>query len=444
MKRHLFLILLLAAVPAAAQPWDGNYPPVTEYAAAHRELYAGNYRTYPFDEVSPAPLPKRYKPVYISHYGRHGSRFYTSEKGYALIWRMFSDAQDAGALTEEGRAFWDVFRPLYESEIKGHAGELTTIGEREQALLAAAMVRRYPEVFATGARIDARSTTKPRVIASMKAFCTTLRTLRPTLAVNTSANEADMPVLNCIVPGNPSVKPFDLRNLDLKGLWKEDYLALRSAMDTVSFFRRMFTDFNVKAYGDKRDIVQIFYNVCADGPCIAPGFQGLRWLSDEELYPIWRFTNLKFYAIAGPSEKYSFGRAPALMAPLLEDIISLADSDLQGGCAARLRFGHDYQIVSLLSLLGAEPWVRTLDDPYEVESVFRYNNIPMASNLQLVFWQGKRPDDILVRVLFNDADLPLPVRRVRGAYYRWADLRAYFELRLDKAHKLLKDTESLL
>ena len=442
MKKYLLLFFLTLGLSVSAQPWDGGYPPVGEDPDARAGIYPGNYRTYPFKEITPAPLPGRYHPVYISHYGRHGSRYYTSEEGYARIWRLFTEAEAAGALTSDGQAFLDTFRPLYEQRIRGHAGQLTAIGEREQALLAANMTRRYPQVFRPGAEIDARSTTKPRVIASMDAFCTTLRTLCPGLSVETAARPEDMRILHCIVPENPDVRDFDLHNLDLKGRWKDDYLAMRAQMDTSLFFSRMFTRPVVKHGSARQDVLQIFYNICADGPCIDPMFRGLDWLTDREIEPIWRFTNLKFYAIAGPSRKYSRGRAPALMHPLLDDFVRRAEEDLAAERpAVRLRFGHDYQLVSLLALLGSPAWSGVTDDPAEVENIFRYNNIPMASNLQLVFWQGRRKDDLLVRILFNDEDLPLPLKPVRKVYYRWDHLKAYLDGRIAAARKLLKETE---
>ena len=43
---------------------------------------------------------------------------------------------------------------------------------------------------------------------------------------------------------------------------------------------------------------------------------------------------------------------------------------------------------------------------------------------------GNRPDDILVKVLLNEHEALLPVKAVDGPYYRWTDLRRYYDQKL--------------
>ncbi|MBR0084664.1 MAG: histidine-type phosphatase, partial [Bacteroidales bacterium] len=49
--------------------------------------------------------------------------------------------------------------------------------------------------------------------------------------------------------------------------------------------------------------------------------------------------------------------------------------------------------------------------------------MPMAANLQLVFYRGGR-GDVLVRVLFNEADWSIPALG-EGPFYPWETLRSY-------------------
>ena len=48
--------------------------------AATPEKSGGIYYAYPYSTDSLAPVPAGFEPVYISHYGRHGSRWHTSAK----------------------------------------------------------------------------------------------------------------------------------------------------------------------------------------------------------------------------------------------------------------------------------------------------------------------------------------------------------------------------
>ena len=54
---------------------------------------ASNYRAYPTPEQKKlTPAPKGMKPFYISHYGRHGSRFHTKPSMYNAPFRTLQKA----------------------------------------------------------------------------------------------------------------------------------------------------------------------------------------------------------------------------------------------------------------------------------------------------------------------------------------------------------------
>ena len=433
MKR-LFLLLLLVPATLLAQ-----VPSREALEADLREniFRAGmNMDPYEYLPGPQTPAPKGYKPFYISHYGRHGSRSNWEGTWYADVQSKYTRAAQAGLLTPAGLAA----KTQIDSLILLHDhmdGRLTYLGTQEHRQIAARMYRNYRRVFHNGSKkVSARSSIVPRVLVSMNAFTGELASLEDGLDFRWDTGEELMKILSTDSPKwvKDSVNVILARQ-------KAD-----NVPDTTDFLRRIFTDPAAGAAltGDPVVLMKQTFDMACGCAAFLLDDRLFRLFTEKDLYAYEQNLAMNFYLRQCNSVEFGDARMVSVN-PLIQDIIDKADAAISTGeYCADLRFGHDYQIVSLLSLLGAEPWVRTLDDPYEVESVFRYNNIPMASNLQLVFWQGKRPDDILVRVLFNDADLPLPVRRVRGAYYRWADLRAYFELRLDKAHKLLKDTESLL
>ena len=60
-----------------------------------------------------------------------------------------------------------------------------------------------------------------------------------------------------------------------------------------------------------------------------------------------------------------------------------------------------------------------------------YNIFPMACNIQMVFYRPVAGDgDILVKVLLNEHEATLPATAVQGPYYRWDDLKAYYERKI--------------
>ena len=69
--------------------------------AANRYLAGSNYLDYD-RQLSTTPLtpaPKGYEPYYMSHYGRHGSRWLIGEREYTLPMGTLRNGREAGKLT---------------------------------------------------------------------------------------------------------------------------------------------------------------------------------------------------------------------------------------------------------------------------------------------------------------------------------------------------------
>ena len=63
-----------------------------------------NYHVYPDSITTPlTPSPAGKKPFYISHYGRHGSRYISSRSGYDIPYIMMLQADSLDELTPVGR-----------------------------------------------------------------------------------------------------------------------------------------------------------------------------------------------------------------------------------------------------------------------------------------------------------------------------------------------------
>ncbi|MDY6443534.1 MAG: hypothetical protein SPK76_00720, partial [Bacteroidales bacterium] len=68
----LAALLTLSVAAAFAQPKRSE---IAVRALMEENSRAGNnLNSYEFRPLQDTPAPKGYKPVYISHYGRHGSR----------------------------------------------------------------------------------------------------------------------------------------------------------------------------------------------------------------------------------------------------------------------------------------------------------------------------------------------------------------------------------
>ena len=133
--------------------------------------------------------------------------------------------------------------------------------------------------------------------------------------------------------------------------------------------------------------------------------------------------NFRDYQLLGRSPDTGGIRVEAMKA-LYRDFIDKADADWKDGVQLRLRFSHDSCLMPFLSYLGVNGMDARVENPLEVEKVWRNYHVPMACNLQLVFFRSKRNPDILFQLLLNgrEATLPLPMA-APGSFYRWEDFK---------------------
>ena len=125
---------------------------------ADRNLSASNYVAYPGPlQQTLSPAPADYVPCYISHYGRHGSRYLIGTNDYDRPYYTLMRADSLGKLTETGR---DVLRRvrMIREEAQGRDGELTRRGAEQHKQIARRMFERFPQVFEGPANVDAKST----------------------------------------------------------------------------------------------------------------------------------------------------------------------------------------------------------------------------------------------------------------------------------------------
>ena len=137
-----------------------------------RLMSAGNYWAYPGPQKAQTPAPKGYKPFYISHYGRHGSRYLIGTKDYDTTYFSLAKADSLGKLTPLGKATMAKLK-LIREEAMLRDGELTQRGAEQHKGIARRMFKNFPEVFAGRTTVDAKSTTIIRCIIHGKRLATT-------------------------------------------------------------------------------------------------------------------------------------------------------------------------------------------------------------------------------------------------------------------------------
>ena len=102
MKRLLFILsaLFIASV-AMAQTSREEIDAHPHIAMATHSVYAGGYFFKPLAEA-----PKGYKPFYISHYGRHGSRYEAEAEQTGDLLGIFRTAENSASSPQRVRRYW--------------------------------------------------------------------------------------------------------------------------------------------------------------------------------------------------------------------------------------------------------------------------------------------------------------------------------------------------
>ena len=240
------ILILAASLSIQAQPYKGKQTspvyaqPDWEQVQANPRLVLSDYQPYPIQDQDPSSIPaltkapKGYRPFYISHYGRHGSRWLIATRTYKEPVAFLSKAKEEGMLTPLGE---DVLGRLekVEQAVRGRYGELTKLGALQQREIAGRMFRNFPQVFKGTAPVDARSTVIIRCILSMESFCQRLEELNPGLNISNDASAHDMYYLNNQDPDNFFGKiTSDPRNTEIlnayrKKIFKTDRLVMKNS-----------------------------------------------------------------------------------------------------------------------------------------------------------------------------------------------------------------------
>ena len=389
---------------------------------------AGNYWAYPDKDLPElGAYPDGYKPFFINHYGRHGSRWLIGKHLYNFPVEQLEKGERNGKLTKRGREVLAILRELRASA-QGRDGELSDIGAEQHQRIARRMYANFPEVFAGDAPVRARSTIVIRCILSMQNEVDVLKSLNPQLRITTDASQAEMYYMNY---DDPVVKPLR------ESAYKHFDPMKAKLIKPEKFLERLFSDKkfardSIKGQDLMIDLFDVVGNMQSHHQWEKTDLYDLYSL--DEATNVWRYNNLRWYVFSGETPLTQC-RVDFMEANLLRSFIEDADQAiLEGRNQASLRFGHESVVLPLVCLMGINGAdyqttdLETLDRYWQSYKIF-----PMACNLQMVYFKpvdGK--GDILVKVLLNERIATLPIKTDCAPYYRWNDVRDYYMDKLSR------------
>ena len=422
MKRYIIGICVCLAITLAS-------------AQTRREM-GGIYYAYPKVDVKEmSQTPSGYKPFYISHYGRHGSRWMTSDERYIKVAQYFDDESN---LTPIGLKVKKLIIKARDNAME-HGGKLSKLGELQHKGIADRMYRNFPNIFAQGNSVQARSSVVDRCAKSMKAFIDELRHLQPSLAMDVKTDSADMAWIAYTSP-------------EVKALEKQTKVVAK--VNTDRFMSQLFKE--ISKIDNPLNLMSEIHSIASSMQDVGLNFKrypkdienGLYALfTDDEFRAFYDANNLRMTICNGiyPTN----GGIPARSAiSLWQDIMTKADEALTRKTpSANLRFGHDTSLYRLLSLLSfVKPNYDLISDVPNGE-IATVNNVdlmdrvvPMAANLQMVFYKStfdSPKDSVVVKFFLNGKAmvLSLPSTDIDGnvdACYNWNLVKEYVANRIHK------------
>lgn len=409
---------------------------------------ANNMHSYEFCEIHDTPAPKGFKPFYITHYGRHGSRYEQNATFGMNAVRTLSQLDTLGLLNAHGKKLLQEVTAI-QNEHVGMEGMLTPRGMMEHRQIAARMAARYPEVFKSKDRneVSCFSSTVQRCIMSMTNFTYSLKECFPKLDFTFATGERYMafinPSLRVYAPGNEPpqmpMPPVGARPPFMGMGMPPANVPYAPApgvpgYDFSRFVKQIVTDFPraMTVIGNPEPFIKSAFSTA--GMCQLIDFMGIdifrEFFTAEEIEYLWESGNDSIYRMWAASIETGDNVRWAAR-PLLKNFIECADEAVKDGShrAADLRFGHDTTILPLFALLGVDDLQGRRFHSAEAHKNgwYAFEQIPMGTNCQMIFYKDRK-GSVIVKILYNEKEITLPGLKTDTApYYEWNELRAYFQ-----------------
>ena len=374
-----------------------TFLPLTMFSQSLEQM-GGVYYAYPVTKTELVEVPEGYEPFYISHYGRHGSRWLPNDDRYIWVNQQF---EDKGRLTKLGKSVRKRLQKVWK-DAKGNGGLLTRLGARQHRQIAHRMYENFPQLFTAEAHLSARSSIVGRCRSSMLAFIDELGGLAHLDHLEAITDSADMAWI--------AYKSQEQRDFEHSLTWP-------LPISTDRFINTLFTDASHLSKADREKLLSELHTIASDMQDVELKVSLYDIFTDEEMRAVYDLNNRRMTLHNG-DEIANNGIAARCATSLWNRIMADADAAIaRGGVGANLRFGHDTNFYRLLTLIGVD----TKGLPMDVIT-------PMAANLQMIFYKNAQ-GRVLVQLLHNEGPATIsnlsPLTSHLSPLYLWEDLKQH-------------------
>lgn len=457
MKKNIFYISFLFFLLSCNEQDDQkiqNVPENVFQITANKEKvridsmnnFLGSKSPYRYIKSERTPIPSGYKPSYLVHLARHGSRFMSGPKQDIALGNLLALAQQKKSLTEKGILLLNEVSKLKEIQLNNY-GNLSLIGSKEHYDMGERIFNEYSSVFSSKKYIQANSTYKLRTKDSRSAFLNALveNNIDSNLFFKSNLPKANDPLLRfhklCksyenYLEEQPYKNQVDsainssifksLNKQFINSIFKDDFALYVINSDTLNILNGKGEVGINNAY----DVFQSTYECWKISKDIALE----RKMNFDQFLILDDLVYLDY--VSSIESFYEKGRGFVnnnstykIALPLLIDFIHKVDSNINNSdYAGYLNFAHAETLLPFAILTNMEGHQNSFDSlPFN-----SYNTsilAQMSTNIQWVIY--KKNDEIespvLIKILYNEKEMNLPIQtNINKVYYTWSDVKSYF------------------
>ena len=414
-----------------------------------KQEYLGTKSPYLYEKEAYTEAPKGYKPIFINHVGRHGSRHLSSSKYDKTLMELLTIAEKEGAITNLGKELKGEIARLMEVE-KENYGLLSKSGAEELEGIGTRVGQNFKEIFSKDKKVIAHATFKDRTPQSRDNFIDGLKKSLGGMDVKITASIYEE-------GKDPYLRPYDLavkyKDFAEEGEWVElckRYVSQdtgkRYAKEILlqlfseSFYKRLEAgEFKLKDEKGKvnlksptdaaSNLYQLYIissNIKREGT-----FEFGRYFTTDQLKWYESVDAVEDFYEKGPSLT-STDLPQNIAAPLVKELLVSTEQTIkQKDTAGIFRFAHAETIIPLSSFLDLEGANISIDKPEEVTQKWKGSVIsPMGANIQWILYSNGK--EYLVKMLRNEKEIAFPIKTDNYPYYKWEDVKAYYQNKLKK------------
>ena len=444
MKKTLSLLLLLFAgyfvsAQTSRQEVDAN----PQIVVSTMTVYNGDLFT------NVAPVPKGFKPIFMTGYFRHGSRMESNVEYPIETYEYFKKADEANLLTPLGKKVYEYMiwnRDIHENR----TGELTDVGFQQHKQIAKRYYEKFPMLFKGESKMLSKGSVSLRASMSMVAFNEGMKECNPRLNNHMEASEI---VTAFIRPQKSAHNKLysKAEEKEYKAFLEEEVYSKRMDWGWRQYLSncksKLFTDpdkFFAMIDEHPFKVISNIYKRMAFAQNLGVNDLSLvnRTFSADERHIIYKVENARWYYRCASAAHPILANNMSQSRLTVDYIANQIDEAIAGKDAetAHLIFGHDLNLIPLQAIFGLDKLPLYFDKSnenidYIAEHWRGYKITPKAANIVFILYRNKA-GKVLVRTQMNERDVELPIATDTPYYYDWNEVKKLAYKRLAEVDKI--------